>query len=62
MKHAFLNRPIDDRHRLTEHCLSFLAISAFDGGAQLLNLSAQVASIAAVYFIAPLGLSYPFLG
>jgi hypothetical protein len=62
MKHAFLNRSIDDRHRLSEHRLRFLAASSVDCCAQLLDLSTQGAAIPAVYFIAPLGLSYPFFG
>lgn len=61
MKHAFLNRSIDDRDCLPENCLCLIAISAFYRGAKFLDLSAQMASIAAVYFVAPDGLPYAFL-
>jgi hypothetical protein len=61
MKHALLNRSIDDRYGFPKHRPRFFAIAAFDRGSQLFDLSAQMASVAAVYFIAPLGLSNSLL-
>ena len=58
MKDTLLDRTIDDRYGLTKQCPRFFAIAAFDRGAKLFDLSAQMASIAAVYFIAALGLSH----